>query len=561
MDETRKTRHETRKAGKLRGVVASFSSALIVCTLCALCLSAVRVVPAISQEAPVFYGYIKLGLAAISQDGDAASTIESYNISRGLTFSKILLNGKVGQNKSVSLDIQNVTEHQMKGSLEFAAPGLFNVRFDGTRLRYLRPGPGTPEFSRELGGVAANLTPQRWLKLYGGVSFQEKLGDRVALLTDGLDFPGTSYDYSSETRNAGSQLRWKGRSIEVDYVWRQFESRTSSLLNRDGRRLRVTAHGPVVSKFSFSGSYVGDKSIFDETGAAVYVESYSGMLTFVPARFLTVSGHVNHKNAEDDLTRLSSRVLTAGGKASVRPYPSITTEAGYEHARRTSIPETAGTPEGKRELSSNSFLAGITARFSDKTKLLLRYRTRTTDRTEYEELTGPFDTDNFISKLEGWANTYVQYSLAFEDRERSNEELMTAGRNRGFTVFANITPPSGQYPPTLRLSGSVFRSKFTEPHGSFVTDNVLLSARLKYRLVGGLSAEGGITHIDVRKDLDIRKDIAIASMQYEFVSGYAIELRYDLFSYDDLLSSQRNYAANVVTLNFSKKFGSDYSEN
>lgn len=537
----------------------------ILCTLCfaVLCTTRVSMVAAEGTSelaAPVFYGYVKLGVTALDQDGDAGTTIEAYNISRGLTFSRIILNGKVGTNNRVSLDVGNVTEHQMKGSLEFAASGLFTVRFDGTRLRYLRSAPGTPEFSREFKGVSASVTPERWLKLYGGVSFQEKLGDRVALLTDDLDFPGTTYDYSAQARNAGGQLRSKGRSIELDYVWRRFESETNSLLNRDGRRLRVTAHGPILRNVSFSASYVGDKSIFDETDASVYVKSYSGILTFIPVKFLTVSGHVNHKNAEDDLTQVLSRVLTAGGKASIRYKSLLTTEGGYEYTRRTSIPETSGTLDGKREVSSNALLAGITARFSDRTKLLLRYRTRSTNRSKYEGLTGPFDTDNFVSKLEGWATTFVQYSLAFEDRERSNDELMSSGRTRGFTVFANITPTAGQYPPSLRISGSTFRAEFAEPQGDFVTDNILLSARLKYTFIRGLSAETGITHIDVRKDLDIRKDIAVASLQYEFVSGYAVELKYDLFSYDDLVSYRNNYAANVVTLNFSKKFGSDYSE-
>lgn len=527
---------------------------------CTLLFSGAAGQGASELEAPVFYGYVKLGVTAIGQDGDAGTTIEAYNISRGLTFSRIILNGKVGKNNRVSFDVGSVTEHQMKGSLEFATSDLFNIRFDGTRLRYLRSGPGTPEFSREFKGVSASLTPQRWLKLYGGLYSQEKLGDRVALLTDDLDFPGTTYDYHSRSRNIGGQLRSRGRSIEVDYVWRRFESGTNSLLDRDGRRLRVIAHGPVLKNVTLSGSYVGDKSIFDETNASVYVKSYSGILTYVPVRFLTISGHVNHKNTLDDITRISSRVLTAGARIGIRYRSLLTTEGGYEYTKRASIPETAEALAPKREVFSNALLAGVTARFSDRTKLLLRYRTMDTDRSKYRGLTGPFDTDNFISKLEGWVTSFVQYSLAFEDRERSNDELMSSGRTRGLTAFANIAPTSGQFPPSLRLSGSAFRAEFTESQKGFVTDNILLSARLRYTFIKGLTAEGGITHIDVRKDLEIRKDIAVASLQYEFVSGYAIELKYDLFSYDDLLVYQNNYAANVVTLNFSKKFGSDYSE-
>jgi hypothetical protein len=546
-------------------VMLPFSFPLL-CTVCTLLFCAICIPPTASQEAPVFYGNVKLGITAISQDGDASSMIESYNLSKGLAIGRLLLNGKLGKHKTVSLDIENVTEHQMKGSLEFAAPGLFNLRLDGARLRYLQSGLGTPEFARESKGVSGNLTPQRWIKLYGGISFQEKHGDRVAVLSDGLDFPGTSYDYFTKTRSAGSQIRWKGRSVELGYEWRKFESERNSIFNRGGRKLRVSVSGPIVNKVSFSASFSDDKIVFEKAGDALHMKSYSGTLTLLPAKPFGVSGYVNHKNTEDGLTEITSHILTAGGKASIRLHTSLTTEGGYEYTRRTDEPETAENlddpleSEAKRQISSSAVLAGMTARFSDKVKLTFRYRTQTTKRTKYEGLTGPFDTDNFLSRLEGWATPYVQYSVAFEDKERSNDELISHGRTRGVTAFVNLTPPSGQYPPSLRLSGSVFRSKFTELQGSFLTYNVLLSARLKYTLVRGLSAEAGITHVDVRKDLDIRKDIAVASLQYEFVSGYAAELRYDLFSYDDLVSYQRNYAANVVTLSFSKKFGTDYSE-
>jgi hypothetical protein len=528
--------------------------ALFFLAFCTLCVGLA------AQEAPVYYGYIKLGMVAISQSGDAASMRESYNLSNGPTLSKVILNGKLAKNSMISLDIENVTEHQLTGSLEFATSGVLDIRFDGRRLRYLQPGAGTPEFAREFKGVTANLTPQRWLTIYGGLSSQDKHGDRIALLTDGLDFPGTIYDYSTETRNIGSEIRWKGRSVEVGYEWREFKSDRNSLLNRGNRRLRAFVHGPVVGGISLSASYIEDKSIFDETGDLLHMRSYSGTVTLVPAKSLSVSGHVNHKNTGDDLTGISTRLLTAGVQGSVRLHTSLTTEAGYEYTRRTEMPLVISAAGDKREVSSNAFLVGMTERFSDRTKLILRYRMRTSDRTKYEGLTGPFDTDNLISKFEGWVGTYVQYSLAFEDRERSNDELMSSGKTRGFTVFANLTPPLGQYPPSLRLSGSMFRSKFTEQRLDFLTDNILLSARLNYTLLKGLNAEAGITHVDVRKDLNIRKDIVAASLEYEFVSGYAVGLKYDLFSYDDLLTYRGNYAANVVTLSLSRKFGSDYSE-
>jgi hypothetical protein len=229
-------------------------------------------------------------------------------------------------------------------------------------------------------------------------------------------------------------------------------------------------------------------------------------------------------------------------------------EGGYEFTRRNDEPAGTGASFAERQVSTDAFVAGLTAHLSERARLTVRYKTKDTDRTLYGGLTGPFDTDYFLAKLEGWAVPSLQYALTFEDKERSNNDLMSSCWTRGPSLFADWAIPLPGRTVALRLNGSGFRTNYSDLNRSFETDNILVTARLRVPLFSRLTAETGITHIDVRGDLDLRKDIVGASLEYAVGAGYSVEARYDLFSYDDFLSYQDNYAANVYTVSLSKRF-------
>ncbi len=528
------------------------ASLILVSLVCAFSILWVSYVS--SQELPPLSGDLKVGVSVISEDGSSGGTMEAYNVSEGLTLNKLFLIGRLDATKTIFVDVSNVNRYQRNVRLELMGSRVFNIRLNHTRMRNLPRGEGGPEFAREFTRVSGSVTPEKWLKMYGGVSSQQKSGDRVTLFLDGADVSGSRYDYSIRARNLGAQLRHNGRNVDVNYEWRQFDSDNNGILNRDGKRLRVSVHAPITRALLFSGSYHGDRSVLENTSDALLVKSYSGILTAVPSKRLKLSGYVDLRDADNELSDICSSALKVGGESTIELHRAWTTEIGYEYTRREDELR-SGSDAGEREVSSNAFIVGLRARPSDKTRVTVRYRTRSTGRDDYADLTGPFDTDNLLARLESWPMPHLRLAVALEDKERSNDDLMTSGRSRGVNGSADIENVSLRYRPSLRLSGSFSRNEFEDPESAFTTDNLLLSARLHLALSSEITIETGITHIEIRRDLDVRKDIALASMAYEFMPGYAVELRYDLFSYDDFIDYRDNFAANVFSLSFSKKFG------
>jgi hypothetical protein len=468
--------------------------------------------------------------------------------------SSFFLRGVAGETRTISVEMHDVSQHQANASVEYWERGLLDIRFDYARLRYLESASSSSRSMRDATGLSGNLTPVKWLKLYGGVNDQERRGNRVAYLTDNLDFPGSLYDYSIKSRTIGGQLRASQRSLDVSYEWRRFRSEANAPLNREGKRLRVISSYAFSRLVTVSGSYVDDRSELEQTGDALVMKSYSGALEMRPVGYVTVSGYANHKNTSDDVTDEVIRTLSAGGKADVSLSRSTFLEGGYEFTRRT---DDLGDPDAgftDRELFTHAAIAGLTARFSERAKLTVRYKTRQTDRSLYPGLTGPFDTDYFLAKLEGLVTPSVQYAVAFEDKERSNDELLSSSWTRGPSLFADWTLRLPGRTVRLTFNGNGFRNNYVDLHRSFKTDNFLVSASLRTPVFGRLTAQSSIMHIDVRGDLDIRKDILAASLEYGLPGGYSVEAKYNLMSYDDFVNYPNNFAANVYTLSFSKTF-------
>ncbi len=432
---------ESGRKEKLLRVGKGLAASIVGCFL-ASGLFSPRALPAQEsppEQIPVLEGHIKLGVSSVAEDGNASSTIEAYNLSNGLRLTSLLLRGVAGETKTILVDLHDISRHQANASVEFSETGLLNVKFDYSRLRYLESASADARSTRDATGVSGNLTPTKWLKLYGGLNDQARHGNRVAYLTNNLDFPGSLYDYSIKSRTIGAQLRARQRSFDVSHEWRRFRSEANSPLNREGKRFRATGLFALSRAVAVSGSYVSDESVLEHTDDALVMKSYSGVLELRPAGFVTVAGYANHKNTKDDVTGDVIRTLSGGSKVDLNLRRGVFLEGGYEYTKRNEDRIVSDNVLVKRQISTDAVIAGLTARLSEKARLTVRYKTKNTDRTLYTGLTGPFDTDYFLAKVEGWAMPNLQYALSFEDKERSNDELMSSSWTRGPALFADWT--------------------------------------------------------------------------------------------------------------------------
>ena len=84
-----------------------------------------------------------------------------------------------------------------------------------------------------------------------------------------------------------------------------------------------------------------------------------------------------------------------------------------------------------------------------------------------------------------------------------------------------------------------------------------LATRVDLTGVANLRLGGGLTYLDLGKDLDVEKSILTFDGQYDLSRDYFVSVRYNVYNYDDFVLLDRYFTSNVVWLNVGYKLPVD----
>jgi hypothetical protein len=77
----------------------------------------------------------------------------------------------------------------------------------------------------------------------------------------------------------------------------------------------------------------------------------------------------------------------------------------------------------------------------------------------------------------------------------------------------------------------------------------VVTGRISIDRIKGVHLGGGVTYMDIRGDLKIEKSIIFAEGRWTPFANYHLEVKYNVFNYDDYVVLNRYYTANVVRVN------------
>ena len=73
--------------------------------------------------------------------------------------------------------------------------------------------------------------------------------------------------------------------------------------------------------------------------------------------------------------------------------------------------------------------------------------------------------------------------------------------------------------------------------------------RVEVGRVRNLRVAGGVTYLDIGRDLDIEKSMVFVEGTLRLAGRYRLEAKYNCYNYDDYILLDRYYTANVVRFN------------
>ena len=82
----------------------------------------------------------------------------------------------------------------------------------------------------------------------------------------------------------------------------------------------------------------------------------------------------------------------------------------------------------------------------------------------------------------------------------------------------------------------------------------IFTGRVSFDRITDLQLGGGVTYLDIGGDLDIEKWLVFAEGTYRLLGNYSIEVKYNVYNYDDYILLDRYYTANVVRFNVGYDF-------
>ena len=169
-------------------------------------------------------------------------------------------------------------------------------------------------------------------------------------------------------------------------------------------------------------------------------------------------------------------------------------------------------------------------------------------KKDQEELTLLKDVEasQIRAKLQVQPRDGVVLGGGYSKRERELPDL-------GVSVDGEVASAFGRYDYKGwgALSGdySFSTDDYRDLAGGFHTESQFVTGRVEFERIKDLRLAGGVTYMDIGKDLDIEKSIVFLEGTYTLLNDYHLEVKYNAYNYDDYVLLDRYYTANVLRIN------------
>jgi hypothetical protein len=200
-----------------------------------------------------------------------------------------------------------------------------------------------------------------------------------------------------------------------------------------------------------------------------------------------------------------------------------------------------------RSLTSyNTWRAGATYRHGSRLSAKVDYVGRVKNDQEDLTLLKDVEASRIRGSLDLRPTERIAFGGGYSKRERELPDI-------DVTIDGDVATGYGRY--ALPFWGSVgadysySNDAYRDLAGNFDTESHIVTGRAEFTRVKRLRLAGGVTYLDIGKDLDIEKSTMFVEGAYKLLQGYSLEVQYNVYNYDDYILLDRYYTANVVRIN------------
>ena len=479
--------------------------------------------------------------------GDISTMPEAWNIYDGFTVSRLNLEGTTGPSSAFHLDVRDVTSNNANGLFNYRLADIGGLTVRHQRSRQIYDASGETSAERRDWRVGLSLTPSQEFRVTADYDRQDRAGDRYPLPPGTVSALGSGYDYVLQSYFVEGEYRKDGRMFAAGWEGSRLADDTTAAMDRNGNVVSARFSLPClllpgrVSHF-VRGSY-GLQELEDaalEMTAADF--QYLGTLRVsnnVEARYRLGLSRIESDatGLQTDRSRNDADLTWRHGKGSFF--------GGYGFAT---------TDDDRTLTDTNTWRLGGAYRDRDRWQIRASYANSAKDDQESLTLLKDIESSRWQASAQAKVAGPLTIGAAWLQRDRDYPALnvtATGERLSGFGRFAVNTWG------TASIEYAYSNDEYVDQAGAFRADNSTVTARVDLTGVRNLRLGGGVTYLDLGKDLDVEKSIITFDGQYDLGRDYFVSARYNVYNYDDYVLLDRYFTSNVIWLNVGYKLPVD----
>jgi len=491
-----------------------------------------------SPGAATLDGVVKVGGVILDEEGDLSTVQETYNVHDGFAVAQVRLNGRFDTGNSFRLDVRDINLDSRQGEFVYRIPQRFKLRAGYDQSRQVFDPTRATSSERKDFTVGAEVTAGRWFGVSGSFGYLTRTGDRLAFPAGSASVLGTDYDNALKVGQINVHGQKGRRGAALSYQMSDYSDDVNAEAARTGRVVSARLYTPsfFYDKWThmLRGAY-GVRGLSDNNLEYTFANvQYTGVVQPATAWRVRYNFEANRVDNESnrlktdrfqnnlDLTYFHSRGRITGGY-------------GYE------------LNDDDRTLTKyNSWRAGATYRHGSRFSAKVDYAERTKDDQEDLTLLKDVESSRIWGSLQLKPTDQVAFGGGYSKRERTLPDIAVS-------IEGDVVNGFGRY--DLERWGSVSadysyaNDEYDDLAGRFDTESHIVTGRAELTRISNLRLAGGVTYMDIGKDLDIEKSSLFAEGAYKILRDYTLEVHYNVYNYDDYILLDRYYTANVVRIN------------
>ena len=494
-------------------------------------------------RAGTWEGTVKLGGTILDEVGDLSTVQETYNVHDGFSVAQLRLNGAFSSGRLFSLDLRDINQPSRQGDLVFRMPGTFRLAagYDEGR-QVFDPDRGANSRRRDW-RANAQYSPRKWLGFSGNVNYLTRDGERLSFPTGTASVLGARYDNALITGSVAADVHRDRRGGGVSFRMSEFKDELNAAAKRRGQVVSARLYAPswFYDKWThlLRGAYGVRKLTNGDIEHTLTDVQYTSIIQPVDAfRF---QYNFAGDRIDDRATGLKTdRFQNDADVTWFYTYGRFSGGYGYE------------LNDDDRSLTSyHSWRLGTAFHYDPHVNAKVDYASRVKKDQEELTLLKDIESSQFRARLELRPVNAATVGGSFAKRERDLPDL-------GVNVDGKSIGAFGRY-SFVRWGAASADYSFSDDEykdlaGRFRAESHIVTSRIDFERIAHLRLASGVTYMKVERDLDIEKSMVFAEGAYTLLDSYRLEVKYNVYNYDDFLLLDRYYTANVVRINLAYDF-------